>query len=98
MKKPKREDFEYYQNGLVFKTVNVKKYTEALDLYLEYEKKQLKLCEVGISVKEKHTLIFEDWCEKNKVIGNAGQYWYNGRYIGFADLREYYKEYVENQP
>jgi hypothetical protein len=46
MKKPKREDFEYYQDGLVFKTVNVKKYTEALDLYLEYEKKQLELCEV----------------------------------------------------
>jgi len=97
MEKPKKEDFEYYQNGLAFKTVNLIEYTKALELYIN-EIEALNMCVVGVTLKDKNTPKFEDWCEKNKVRGNAGQYWYNGRYIGFADLREYYKEYVENQP
>ena len=36
MEKPNKKDFEYYQKDLVFKTVDVLKYSKALEKYIDY--------------------------------------------------------------
>ena len=60
--------------------------------------KLLFLCEVGISVKEKYTPTFEEWCEKNVDYKSGDWYKYNGRWMQNKTLRKKYKTDVENQP
>lgn len=38
MKRPDKKDFEYYQKHLVFKTVNLVRYSEAQDKFIDYSK------------------------------------------------------------
>lgn len=54
MKRPKKQDFEYYQKGLVFKTVDLIKYSKAQDLYIDHLK-ALNMHVVGSSFKNIYT-------------------------------------------
>ena len=76
MEKPKKEDFEYYQNGLAFKTVNLIEYTKALELYINElealilpvvvrQSEQLCDCKVPIIRTGKNGIDYCGWCDYN---------------------------------
>ena len=77
MEKPKKEDFEYYQNGLAFKTVNLIEYIKALELYIN-EIEALNMRSVAVMLKDKHTLTFKEWWNKQDILETDYNKYVNG--------------------
>ena len=71
MERPKKQDFEYYQNGLTFKTVNLIEYSKAQDLYIDeietVKKNETPTLEVNLNSKEAQ----KDRCDVWNKIYNA---------------------------
>ena len=93
----KRPNFNCIIYDTLIELNDLKTYLKDLNKYcdfIETENKRLKLCEVGVTLKDKKTPTFEDWLIEHKCVVtlNKNIFIKTGHSFHLKELERWYKE------